>query len=61
MKGKYNCPYCGGEGSYYMERDLHRSGGVVPCGHDPDKLIIKSHHQERLRIRFPFQEAPDDK
>lgn len=32
-KTKRKCTACGGSGSYYMERDLHRSGGMVPCRH----------------------------
>lgn len=26
------CPACGGTGKREMERDAHRSGGIVPCG-----------------------------
>lgn len=28
---KPKCPICGGQGSYYMEGDLHKSGGNIPC------------------------------
>lgn len=28
---KYKCPVCHGVGIYYMEGDIHRSGGNVPC------------------------------
>jgi hypothetical protein len=28
---KPKCPICGGTGSYYMDGDLHKSGGMVPC------------------------------
>lgn len=36
MKGKRNCFLCGGEGTYKESGDAHRSGGIVPCRHDPD-------------------------
>lgn len=28
----HTCPSCDGKSSYYMEGDLHKSGGIVPCG-----------------------------
>ncbi len=31
------CPKCNGAGQFYYPRDLHRSGGNVPCGHFTDK------------------------
>lgn len=31
------CPNCNGKGTIEMPRDLHKSGGYVPCGHFTDK------------------------
>ncbi len=36
MKGKRDCPRCGGLGTYDEPGDAHRSAGRVPCYHDPD-------------------------
>lgn len=36
----HKCNTCGGKKFYYQERNLHESGGMVPCTHC-DKGIMK--------------------
>lgn len=41
----YKCRACGGAGSYFMERDLHRSAGELPCQHCHNG-VVKTHTVE---------------
>ena len=45
----HRCTTCDGTSSYYMEGDLHRSGGTVPC-HCSGGLI-KSYRKEIYRAK----------
>jgi hypothetical protein len=46
----HKCPVCEGTGLTEMERDMHRSGGVVPCpSFTCERGIVKSELVKKKR------------
>ena len=55
---KYKCPACHGAGTYYMEGDLHRSGGNVPCNLcDKKGYLTEEEHAKLEQERAEFNKT----
>jgi len=50
----YTCTSCHGKGSYFMEGDLHRSSGVVPCNRCRGGLIKGKYVEEWVWPKVPY-------
>jgi len=52
---KHKCPYCNGTGYYYMEGDLHKSGGNISCGMCAGKgTLTEKQRAELEKVKSEF-------